>query len=114
MSAPSNASENPKGLEEGEICDRCGYDPATEKDRKDRVAKLILSREHFKPGDMFKEGHRITKGLPQDAEFVDFKEYPILDAYAFLFRSKEFEPIDELTILEDIPEIEIEIEEIEQ
>jgi len=112
-SAPNNAPEKPEGLEENEICDRCGFDPATEIDRKARVAKVIVSKEYFNPAHLFKEGHKITNGLPEDAEFVKFKNYPMLDAYVFLFRSREFKPIDELTMLEDIPEVDIEITEVE-
>jgi len=116
LSAPSNSKpkEQIEGLEDGEICDRCGYDPVVERDRQARVAKLVIGKHFFQPGDLFKEGHKITKGLPEDAEFVKFERYPIRDAYVFLFRSKEFEPIDELAQLDDIPEIEIEITELRE
>jgi len=115
LSAPSNSKpkNEMQGLETGEICDRCGFDPAVEVNKEARVAKLVIGRHYFKPGDLFKEGHKIVDGLPKDAEFVKFRDFPIRDAYVFLFKSKEFEPIDELAQLEDIPEIEIKIEEVD-
>jgi len=114
LSAPSNSRSRDEidRLEDGEICDRCGFDPAVEMRKKSRVAKVVVGREYFKPAVLFKEGHRIVDGLPHDAEFVDFRDYPLADAYVFLFKSKEFEPVDDFVQLDEIPEVTIEIDEV--
>jgi len=75
-----------------------------------RIAKVVIPKENFNSADLFKEGHKIKEGLPEDATFYNFMDYPARPAYVFLFESEEFEEVDELTLIDDVPEVKIEIE----
>jgi len=115
-SSDSRAKNGIEGLDEGEVCEECGFDPEEESlaekvGGKSRVAKVVIGRD-LKPDVLFKEDYNVVEGLPDDAEFVNFKHHPIADAYVFLFKSKEFELIDDLAALYEIPEVTIEIDEV--